>query len=143
MYVRMSSNGLGWSDIHESPSTAQWVFGLLPPVKMCLEYAGGQQRCFTDAESQIAYDNNCERMNESCNSDGPFGNQSGNVWCCQRGVPVTTSSLSPGYVASSFRTPGLLAFLGLGLIIAGAWFFVSRSRPSKYPGVAPEFGRYV
>lgn len=135
MYVFAPPNGLGWSDVHESPSTAQWIFGLLPPVKMCLEHSGGQQRCFTDAESQIAYDNNCERMGESCNSGGPSGNQAGNVWCCQRGVPSTTSSLNPGYVATPDPKNRILLW-AIGLMLAGGiWFAISK----KYSRKAADF----
>jgi len=131
MYERVPLKGLGWSDVHESPSLAQWWQGLQTPVKMCLEHTGGQQRCFSDAESQIAYDNNCERMDEYCHSAGPGGNRTGQVWCCQMGVPATASQLSPGYVEVKAHAPKIVTYT-LGFILAfGIWAAVAKLRSKK------------
>ena len=121
MYERV--NGLGWSDIPESPSFSQWLFGNPTATKMCLERTGGQQRCFPESESQIAVDNDCQNMNSPCSG--------GKTWCCSGGFPESTSSTNPGYVPTPTRIPGMWILLGLGIGMAGAWYMISRVRPVR------------
>lgn len=123
MYERVPMNGLGWSDVPESPSLTQWLAGTPTATKMCLENTGGQQRCFAESENQIAIDNNCERMNLACGG--------GSVWCCPRGFPESASTTNPGYVPTSTRVPGVLVLLAAGTVLAGAWYVMFRARSEK------------
>jgi len=123
MYERVSTNGLGWSDVSESPSPARWLFGSSTATKLCLERAGGQQRCFAESENQIAIDSDCQRTDFSCGG--------GRVWCCPRGFPESASPTNPGYVATPRRIPAVLMLVTAGLVMAGAWYAVSRFLPAK------------
>ena len=123
MYERVSTNGLGWSDVSESPSPMQWLFGAPTATKMCLERTGGQQRCFSESESQIAIDNDCQQTAMVCGG--------GHVWCCPRGFPESASAANPGYVATPRRIPGALMLVTAGLVMAGAWYAISRVRSGK------------
>lgn len=133
MYERVT--GLGWSDVPQSPSLAQWWLGLARPSKICLERTGGEQRCFADGESGIATNNDCERMNEACGG--------GNVWCCPRGFPERTAAANAGYVAQSWHIPGALA-LGVPVIFGVFWWFVaSHIRSRRHHGVPAAMAGYV
>ena len=123
MYERVSTNGLGWSDVPESPSPAQWLFGSSTATKLCLERAGGQQRCFAESENQIAIDSDCQRTDFLCGG--------GRVWCCPSGFPESASATNPGYVATPRRIPGVLMLVTAGLVMAGAWYAISRVLPAK------------
>lgn len=122
MYERVPMNGLGWSDVSEAPSLMQWLAGTPTATKACLERTGGQQRCFSESENQIAIDNDCGQMNLSCGG--------GRVWCCPGGFPESTSSTNPGYISTPSRIPGVLAVLSIGIVIAGAWYVISRTHPA-------------
>lgn len=135
MYERVSTNGFGWSEVPESPSFTQWLSGSPTAVKMCLERAGGQQRCFAESENQIAIDSDCGRMNLPCGG--------GKVWCCPGGFPESTSSTNPGYVATPSRIPGALMIFAISAVMAGAWYMISRARIRQIPDVALAMERRV
>lgn len=133
MYERTA--GLGWSDVPQSPSLSQWWLGLARPVKICLERTGGEQRCFSDAESAIATNNDCERTAERCGG--------GSVWCCPLGFPERTAASNAGYVAQSGRIPGAL-ILGVPVMFGLFWWFVaSHIRSRRHLGVPTAMARYV
>lgn len=123
MYERVSTNGLGWSDVPESPSPAQWLFGSSTATKLCLERAGGQQRRFAESENQIAIDSDCQR------TDMAYGDE--HIWCCPRGFPESASPTNPGYVATPRRIPGVLMLVTAGLVMASVWYAISRVLPAK------------
>jgi hypothetical protein len=114
----MYEAALGWSDILQAPSPIQWWWGTVPQTKICLERAGGEQRCFAEGESEIATSNDCERTNEPCGG--------GTVWCCPRGFPA--GGTNPG----SARIPGALLVVGLGAVAAIGWFVFSRVRAQRW-----------
>ncbi len=52
--------------------------------------------------------------------------------------------MNPGYVAPSYRIPGVLLIIGVGAVAAIGWFVFSRVRAQReLPGVEPAFARFI